>query len=348
MTKPIPVALLGYGYAGKTIHAPLIASVSGLRLDCVFSSNEVRVRSDWPQLYVSDSPGELFDRRGVELVVIATPNDTHFELARRALLAGKHVVVDKPFTVSLEQAQELTALATHAGRMLSVFHNRRWDADFLTVRTLIGSGVLGDVLHFESHIDRYRPAVRARWREQAVPGGGLWFDLGPHLVDQALQLFGWPEAVYADFELQREGARNVDYFHVLLRYRRLRVVLHATTMAACASPRFLVHGTLGSYVKQGVDPQEDALKRGESPSGPDWGRDDADGMWIRPSGEGSVAQSVPTQPGDYRRYYAALSDAIRSGAPNPVPPEQALSVMQVLECATSSAEAHRELTLMPL
>src|SRR3954462_14666444 len=185
----------------------------------------------------------------LDLVVIATPNDTHADLARRALEAGRHVVVDKPFTLTLAEARELAHLAARAGRVLSVFHNRRWDADFLTLRRLVADGTLGEVLALESRFDRFRPEVRKRWREAAIPGGGLWYDLGPHLVDQALRLFGPPSAVYGDLARQREGAEAVDYAHVLLRYPRLRVILHAGMLVPGETPRFTLHGTLGSYVK---------------------------------------------------------------------------------------------------
>ena len=187
MKETLDVALIGYGYAGKTFHAPLIASVPGLRLAAVGSRDPAKVHADRPAVVVERDAADLL-AMPIDLVVIATPNDTHFDLARRALAAGKHVVVDKPFTVTLAEARELAALAKQRGRILSVFHNRRWDGDFLTVRRLIASGALGDVAYFESHFDRYRPRVRARWREQPGGGGGLWYDLGPHLVDQALQL----------------------------------------------------------------------------------------------------------------------------------------------------------------
>lgn len=343
MNRTLDVALLGYGYAGKTFHAPLIASVPGLRLAAVGSGNAAKVRADWPEMLVSGAPKELLARPDLDVVVIATPNDTHFDLARRALLAGKHVVVDKPFTVTLAEARELAALAGRAQRVLSVFHNRRWDADFLTVRRLIAAGALGEVVYFESHFDRYKPEVLPRWREQAGAGGGLWYDLGPHLADQALQLFGLPRAVYADFALQRSGAQAVDYFHVLLRYERLRVILHGSALVAGGSPRFLVHGSAGSYIKHGLDTQEDALKRGQRPDGPDWGRDPRDGALTRPAPEGMQTEAVATVPGDYRVYYAGLRDAILAGAPNPVPAQEAIAVMALLELACDSAAAGREL-----
>ena len=209
MQETLSVALLGYGYAGRTFHAPLIVSVPGLRLTAVGSGNPAKVHVDLPEADVG-TVEEVLARPGIDVVVIATPNDTHVDLARRALEAGKHVVVDKPFTLTLAEARELALLAGRTGRQLSVFHNRRWDADFLTVQRLIAGGELGEIVHFEAHFDRYRPEVRPRRRETSVPGGGLWYDLGPHLVDQALRLFGPPSAVYGDLTRQREGAQAID------------------------------------------------------------------------------------------------------------------------------------------
>jgi predicted dehydrogenase len=342
-TTPIVVALLGYGYAGKTFHAPLVAAVRGLRLGAVVSHDAAKVRADWPDVLVTDVLDQVLARPDIDLVVIATPNDTHADLARRALLAGKHVVVDKPVTATVAEAEDLQALALAKDRVLSVFHNRRWDADFLTVRRLITAGELGDVVDFESRFDRYRPAVRSRWREQPGSGTGLWYDLGPHLVDQALQLFGSPLAVYADVASQRLDAQAVDYFHVLLRYERLRVVLHGSLLAPGGSLRFAVHGSRASYVKHDSDPQEDALKRGERPREPGWGRDLRDGEILRPSANGATSERVATLPGNYLAFYAGVRDAIAVGAPNPVPPADAVATMRVLERACESAAAGREL-----
>ena len=338
------VALLGYGYAGKTFHAPLIAATPGLRLAAVASSDPAKVRADLPDATVLPDADAVLAQADLDLVVIATPNDTHADLARRALAAGRHVVVDKPFTLTLAEAQELAGLAASAGRVLSVFHNRRWDADFLTLRRLVADGTLGEVLALESRFDRFRPQVRKRWREAAIPGGGLWYDLGPHLVDQALRLFGPPDAVYADLALQRPGAEAVDYCHVLLRYPRRRVLLHASMLVAGDSPRFAAHGLRGSYLKHGLDPQEDALKRGDRPGGPGWGRDPRPGQLATAAPDGTPTTApVPGEPGDYPAYYAGVRDAILGRGPNPVPPEEAVEVMAVLELALESARQGREL-----
>lgn len=339
MTQPLKVALIGYGFAGQTFHAPFIAAVPGLQLHLVGSSQPQRVQADWPQVQVLP-PQAALAHPEVDLMVVATPNTSHFALAQQALRAGKHVVVDKPFTLTVQEALALKALAEQTGRLLSVYHNRRWDADFRTLQGLLERGELGQVVHFESHFDRYRPQVRGRWREQDLPGSGLWFDLGPHLADQALRLFGPPQALYADFALQREGAQAVDYFHVLLRYPRLRVILHGGSLVAGGQPRFLVHGTRGSFVKYGLDPQEEALKAGIRPGAPGWGHDPQEGDLYLP---GEPVGKVPNQPGNYGLYYQAIRDAITQGGANPVPPEQAIQVMQVIELANQSAGLKREL-----
>ena len=345
MPKCSGVALLGYGFAGKLLHAPLIRSVPGLDLITVVSGRRDEVKRDLPDVRVAATADEVFDDPKVDLVVIATPNKTHFDLARHALLAGKHVVVDKPFTTTVPEAEELVRLAHERGRLLSVFHNRRWDADFLTVRSVIGSGELGRIVHLESHYDRYRPAVAPRWREQPGPGGGIWFDLGSHLADQALELFGRPEAVFGDLAIQREGAVAVDYFHVLLRYVETRVVLHGSNLVAEPGRRFEVHGMKGSYVKAGMDRQEEALKRGERPGSDGWGADPANGTITVWNDGAPQARIYPTLPGNYRAYYEGIRGAICEGGANPVPGEQGLAVMKVIEAACRSAAERREVRL---
>lgn len=336
MNDPINVALLGYGLAGKVFHAPLIASVPELRLHTVVSRDAGKVHADHPDVRVTADATEAFADPAIALVVIATPNSLHAPQARAALAHGKHVVVDKPFALDTAEARSVMDAATQAGRMLSVFHNRRWDADFLTVRRLLEDEALGEIVEFRSHFDRYRPVVQDRWREQDVPGSGLWFDLGPHLLDQALQLFGMPEAVYADITIQREGARVDDCFEVRLRYPTRRVTLHASALVADPRLRFALHGTRGSYLKQGLDTQEAQLRSGVTPGTAGWGHDPLDGektTWI----EGQPhRETIDTLPGDYRQYYLGIHDALREGRPPPVTAAEALDVMRLLELAVDS------------
>jgi predicted dehydrogenase len=342
-TKSIGVGLIGYGFAGKTFHAPLIRAVEGLSLLAIASSNADKVRKDFPGMSIFSSPVEMIAEDRIELVVIATPNDSHAPLARAALAAGKHVVIDKPFTLDMAEARELIALADSQKRLLSVFHNRRWDSDFLAAKFGVESGVLGTVTHFESHIDRFRPEVKDRWREHAVPGAGVWFDLAPHMADQALQLFGLPNGITANFMLQRPGAQAVDWAHVVLSYPGLRVVLQASMVVAGGSPRFVVHGDRGSLVKHGVDQQEAQLLAGVLPGTPGWGVDpDRMQIWDK-AGE---CRSMPAPAGDHRRYYSAIRDCLQGTAPSVVPPIQALAVMAVIEAAIASAADGATKTLL--
>jgi len=339
----IRVALVGYGYSGRTFHAPLMRATPGLELAVVVSSRPERVRADLRDVPILSSLEDACASPSVELVVIATPNDSHASIAATALRAGKHVVVDKPFTVTLEEARQLTALALDNGRVLSIFHSRRWDGDFLAVRSVVKDGVLGEISHFESHFDRYRPVVRDRWRERAGVGAGLWYDLGPHLVDQALQLFGLPERVAASVAAQRPGAQSDDWAHAILEYSRLRVVLHASVLVAASTPRFAVHGHGGSWIKYGVDAQERQLVAALAPGDPA-----APAIAERAElieGETGATRETPIPRGDYGQFYLQLVDAIGGSGPNPVPPEEALRVVAVVETAIRSAAEGRALAL---
>ncbi|PXW45290.1 putative dehydrogenase [Klebsiella oxytoca] len=337
MSDAIRVGLIGYGYASKTFHAPLISGTPGMTLAAVSSSDESKVLADWPVVKVVSEPGQLFSDPNLDLIVIPTPNDTHFPLAKAALEAGKHVVVDKPFTVTLSQARELDVMAKKEGRLLSVFHNRRWDSDFLTAKALINEGLLGEVGYFESHFDRYRPQVRNRWREQGGPGSGIWYDLGPHLLDQVVNLFGLPVSMNVDLAQLRPGSQSTDYFHTVLAYPQRRVVLHATLLAAAETARFIVHGSRGSYVKYGLDPQEERLKNGERLPQEDWGYDMRDGVLTRAEGEERTEESWLSLPGNYPAYYAAVRDALNGAGENPVPAAQAIQIMALIELGLESA-----------
>ena len=344
MPSPHDVALIGYGYAGKTFHAPLIAAEPALHLAAVISRDAAKVHADWPGMRVEADLAAVLADQAIALVVIATPNDSHAPLAHAAIAAGKAVVVDKPLALTLAEARAISDHAAEAGVLLSVFHNRRWDGDFLTIRNAINNGLIGTVAHFESHFDRFRPRVRDRWRENPGPGSGVWADLGPHLVDQTLCLFGLPEKVVASFGTLREGALTDDWAHVVLEYAALRCVLHAGMLVAGGSPRFVVHGTEGSLVSQGLDPQEGQLLAGMPPGAPDWGvapipltHHDAHG----------TAHPLAIAPGDYPRYYAEIAAAL-DGAPLPVTAQDALAVMAVVEAAAEAARSGTAQSIPPL
>jgi scyllo-inositol 2-dehydrogenase (NADP+) len=327
------VGLVGFGFAGRVFHAPVIRAVEGFRLTTIVQ------RSGAPDPRYADvafvrSVDELL-AQPVDLVVIATPNTSHHPIARQCLLARRHVVVDKPFATTLREAEELVQLAHDRQRIISVYHNRRYIGDFVTLQGLLSEGVLGRVMLFEAHFDRLRPGLKpGAWREQAQPGAGVWFDLGPHLLDQAFVLFGIPDAISADIRVEREGAAVDDAFDVTLYYPHLRALLRATMLATAPGPAFAVHGTKGSFHKYGLDPQEEALKAGRSPNEAAWDTE-------RPEMHGTLTTSVgtrtvPTTPSSYARYYENIRDTILGKAPLAVTPEQALNVMRGLERAVAS------------
>jgi len=352
-SRTLRAGLVGYGFAGQTFHAPVLSAVPGFELAAVASSQPQKVNADWPKAAVVPDVAALVARPDIDLVVVATPNALHYPVAKAALEAGKHVVVDKPFTLDVAEARDLELLARRNNRVLAVYQNRRFDADYLTLKDVLASGELGRPVYLESHFDRFRPEVRDRWRERKVPGAGLWVDLGAHLVDQAVQLFGKPDSLQLDTAALRDGAQVEDYFHAVLRYENgphapLRVVLHATTLAAHAAPRYIVHGTRGSYIKHGVDPQEDALRAGQRPPMAGWGADPQDGELVVPgSGGGEPQRRIwPTRAGNYVGYYAAVRDAILGNGPNPVPPEQAVALMELLDIGQRSAAEGRAIRIV--
>ncbi len=341
---PIPTGLIGYGTAGAVFHAPLIAAAEGLRLAAIGSRRVAEIRRDFPEARAYENPQELLADPAIELVVIATPNDSHATLARAALEAGKHVVVDKPFTLDAAEADALIALAARVNRQLSVFHNRRWDNDFLTVRRLVEDGRLGEVAYYEAHFDRFRPEIKQGWRETETPGSGLLYDLGAHLIDQALVLFGLPQAITADVTRQRTSARTDDYFHLVLDYGRRRAVLHASVLVRDPGPRFLLHGDGGSFVKYGIDGQEAALREGHRPGSAGWGEDTPALFGRFTDADGSVAM-IDTLPGRYTAFYEGVAAALRGEAPLPVEAREARDVIRVIEAAQVSARERRTVPL---
>jgi len=331
--KTIRVGLIGYGYAGRTFHAPLIQSVPGLVLSVVGSSQGDILRKTFPESTIC-SAREAATRDDVDLVVIASPNECHYPLALSALRAGKHVVVDKPFTVTLDEARSLRQVAEQERKLLSIFHNRRWDSEIIAARDVLHSGVLGEVTHFECHMDRFRPNVRRRWREDPGPGAGLWYDLGPHLIDLSLHLFGLPNAVSGSFAILREGGMTDDWAHIQLFYDRLRIVLHASLLASGGVPRSILHGTKASWVKYGADVQEDQLKSGLSPLDASFGCDSSPCFLY--DGKTGVKTEIPSPRANQRGYYIAVKDAILRGEPSPVPVRDAIATMAILEASFQS------------
>lgn len=340
MVHEIGVGLIGYGLGGRAFHAPYVGVTSGMTLRAIVSRDAGKVHADLPGIRVVPDIDALLAEPGIDLVIVSSPDDLHAEHALAAIAAGKHVLVDKPFATTLDDARRVAAAAEAGGRLLTVFQNRRWDSDFRTLRRLVDEGVLGEIVQFESHFDRWRPAPAAVWKEARA--GGAWLDLGPHLVDQTLLLFGMPKAVSADLAALRDGAPAADYFHVTLLHPQRRVILHASKLVADHGLRFAVHGTAGSWIKHGIEPQEAAAVAGRSPGGQDWGFDPAMGVLTRADG---TRADVENERGDYRLFWAALAAAIRGEGPNPVPAGDAIAVMKVLEAGLLSAAEERVVTL---
>ncbi len=341
MTSPPPirVGLIGFGFVSKTFHVPLLKATDGYKITAVSSSRPADVVAVLPDVDVVPDPRALATHPDVDLVVIASPNETHAPLAELSMRAGRNVVVDKPFTVTVEEARHLAAVAAENGVLLSVFQNRRWDSDFLTVEDVIRRGLVGTVVLFESRIDRFRPDVRDRWREIPGPGAGLLYDLGPHLIDQTLLLFGIPESVQATLAKQRRGARTDDFFQLVLRYGEMIATLEAGSLVSGGSARFSVHGDRASVVKQKPDVQEDQLRAGVLPGSPDWGLDPDDAALY--DGATGDTRALKAARGDQRGYYMALREALYGRASNPITPEQGSTVMAIIEAALRSEEEGR-------
>jgi predicted dehydrogenase len=361
MSMPIRTAVLGYGFSGSIFHSPFIAAVPGLELSAIMQRHGDTAAADYPNARILRSTGEVFRDPLIDLIVVATPNQTHFALAQSALRAGKHVVIDKPFAATSAEARELITLATQQRKVLAPFHNRRFDGDFLTVRKIVANGILGRVTQVISHYDRYRPIPRANsWKEAGGPANGLLFDLGPHLLDQALALFGTPKYITANVRSDRDVTAIDDAFDIVLDFaspngRNLRYECHATMLAAEPTARFRVHGTLGSYLKFGLDPQEAALLAGARPpqlGSPEPWLPEAESAWgmltlpPNPAKPGQLERSkLATEAGDYRRFYVNVRDAIRGDAPLAIPAEDAYRTIRLLEMAIQSSSENRTLTV---
>jgi scyllo-inositol 2-dehydrogenase (NADP+) len=343
MPSQLNVALIGFGMAGQVFHAPLLSTNPHLRLTHILERRSNLAQAKYPQAKVVRDLESILADHAIDLVVVATPNTSHFEIASRSLQAGKHVVVDKPFTNTSSDADKLMEQAQKAKRILSVFQNRRWDGDFLTVQQILNKKLLGRIVEFESRFDRFRPELKqGAWREQDLPGSGVLFDLGAHLIDQAVVLFGRPAGIYADVRKQRDGAAAVDNFEVRLEYSNLKVTLKAGSLVCEPSPRFVVYGTAGSYIKFGLDPQEEILKAGGLPNTTGWGAE-AEQAWgtLATCNDTITRKKYPTLNGCYPEYYTNVYQAITGQAELAVKPEQARETIHLIELAEQSAQERR-------
>lgn len=344
MPPTIKTALLSYGMSGTVFHGPLLKVHPGFEVVRVWERSKNLSEDLFDKKVISRTLDSILEDKKVELVVVNTPDATHFDFAGRALHAGKHVVVEKPFVVRYSEGEELIALAQKKGLVLSVFQNRRWDGDFLTVKSVIDSGMLGRLVEFESHFDRYRNFIKPNtWKEQAEAGTGIVQNLGSHLIDQALCLFGPPGSVYADIRTMRTGGDIDDYFDIDLYYSEVKVKLKSSYLVREPGPQFIVHGTEGSFLKWGLDPQEDALKEGRLPDEPGWGTEPAS-LWgkLNTTLHGlHTVGNIETVPGNYLAYYTGLYDTIRKGSPLNVRPEDSLLGIRIIRAALKSAEEGR-------
>ncbi len=335
----IDVGLIGFGLGGRYFHAPVIRAVPGLRLAAIVQRTGDQAAQLYPDVRIVRSLDELLAVDSLRLVAISTPNQTHFPFAKRCLETGKHVVVDKPFTTTIAEAKELLNLANKLGLVISVYHSRRFDADFQALRQSVAAGDLGRLIRFESTYDRFRPNRKLNaWREKAGPGSGVLFDLAPHLLDQAITLLGTPQAVTADVRIERPGFSTDDAFDILLHYPEgARALLRATMMSAVPRPRLVVLGEKGSYLKREFDPLEPTLRAGEIPQGPSWVVEKPEnyGELTLVENATTTTRKIPST-GDWRDFYANIRDAIEAGAPLLVTHQQILNVMAALELALES------------
>jgi len=342
----VRVGLIGFGLAGQAFHAPMIRGVEGMELACVLERRTNNAKTRYPEVRIARTFDEMLSDKTINLIVVATPNDTHFSYTKAALEADRHVVIDKPMTPTLREAEELVRFAAERKRLISVYQDRRWDGAFITVKKLIQSGAVGKVAEYEARFDRFRlDAKPGAWREVAdFPAAGVLWDLGPHLIDGALVLFGEPESVYAATLFQRDSAKVDDAFDVILQYPHVRATLRARIIAYAPSHHLLVHGSEGSFVKYGMDPQEEILRSPNYPDGHDWGKDwglETEKHWGTLTRVGENSRKIQTERGDYRRFYVNMRDAIEKNAPLEVPPEQFLRTQRALILAHKSAREKR-------
>jgi predicted dehydrogenase len=326
--------------SGRVFHAPILTGHAGFNILKIVERNKNEVNSIYPDVASVRSFDELLNDDNIELIVVNTPDATHFEYAYRALEAGKHVIVEKPFTRTIRQGEQLLNLADKRKRVLSVFQNRRWDGDFLTVRKIIENEWLGKLVEFESYYMRYRNRIQPNtWKESAIQGIGLTYNLGSHMIDQAVVLFGMPEAVFADIDKMRTGSEIDDYYNIKLIYHDIKVTLKASYLVREEGPRYMLHGTKGSFLKYGIDPQEEMLKQGGNPYMPDWGKE-SESQWgiLNTEFNGMhIRGKVETIAGNYPAYYNNIYDVIRNRAEPEVIPEQAINVLHIIEAAVESS-----------
>ena len=338
--NPINTALTSYGMSGLVFHGPLLEVHAGFEITKILEwSGKNRSKGHHPGAVVVNDYDDILTDSKIELVIVNSPDHLHHEMAIKALRHGKHIVVEKPFTLTVKEADEIIAEAAKKELMVSVFQNRRWDGDFLTVEQVINGGTLGRLVSFESHFDRFRNYIQESWKENKSLGAGTLYNLGSHMIDQALYLFGMPDYLFADVRAQRTGSKVDDSFDLFFHYPGVKCFVRGSYLVKEQGPRYTLHGTEGSFLKWGIDPQEEALKAGQLPGSKNWGADPPElfGIISSESGEQEIKEKVPTIPGNYLAYYDNIYEHLRHGADLAVKAEDARNVIRVIEAAYESA-----------
>lgn len=347
-STPIRTAILSYGLSGKVFHAPFIQLHPGFELYGIWERSTSASILTYPHVHIYRSLEEILQDNRIELVIVNTPTGTHYEYTKRVLEAGKHVVVEKAFTTTVAEAVALHNLASERGLMLSVFQNRRWDSDFQTVEQVVRNGWLGEILEASFHFDRYKVELSPKaHKETGLPGTGLLSDLGPHIIDQALYLFGMPQSLFADIRILREGSQVDDYFDILLFYPNLRIELRSGLLVREPLPAYSLHGKLGSFLKSRADVQEEVLLQGQIPKGVDWGKepDEEQGLLHTTMNGETIRKRIPTLQGNYGAYYEKIYQALRHGAAVPVTALDGIRTMTIMEMARQSNRERRVIDL---
>lgn len=340
---PISTALLSYGMSGEVFHAPLLAANPGFQLKAVGERSILKVNQRYPSVQSVKNYKDILNDAGIELVVVNTPNETHYSFTKEALEAGKHVIVEKPFTVTAEEADQLIKLSKEKKKILTVFQSRRLDGDFLTLQQVVKDGIVGKVVEFEAHYDRFRNYIEPNtWKEEAKPGTGILYNLGSHMLDQVIILLGMPEEVDARIGAHRPGGKVADYYDIRLVYKDILVIVKSSYLVREQGPRYVLHGTEGSFVKYGIDPQEQALKDGQLP-GVNWGLEDKK-WWgkLNSTVNGiAVEEQIETLPGNYPAFYQNVYEAIREGKSLAVKPEESRDVIRLIEMCYESNQLRK-------
>lgn len=346
--KTIQTGIIGFGLSGKVFHAPFLHTHPGFEIKKVVERNNEESKSIYPYVEIVEDHRNLLNDPEIELIIVCTPNTLHFKMVQECLNAGKNVVVEKPFTPTSREADELIKLANSVNKKIFVYQNRRWDGDFITIGKVLKSGMLGDIEEYEAHFDRYKPEINPyAWRDFPEPGAGILYDLGSHLIDQALNLFGKPKSVLADIQSQREESEVDDYFRLQLNYSTFNAILTAGMLVEDPGPRFVIHGHLGSFVKFGIDPQEKELQAGKMPEGEDWGADNPENwaMTTIDYQDLNIDGSIETEPGNYMGFYNNVYDVLRNDGTMAVQPEEARNVIRIIELAFESRRVNKEINV---